>query len=353
MGTGGEGGKEMGMKLTTHLQLVLRSRKLGSIHPLPTRLKYSKIIPLFKNGYKTIVMNYRPISLLTSFSEVIKKAIFVRLLHHIKNTHILSNHQYGFRSDSSSELAIYNLINEILKVLDDKVLVEGNFCDLNKAFDCVNHKVLLSKLKFYGIVGKVNTLLESYLYGRYQRVVTNKKSVHLSWGKIVSGVPQGSILGPLLFLFYIHDLPVIMKSNSIPILFKDDTSIIVKNSNRTKYGNELTLIFNNINEWFKANYLTLNLDKTHFMQFSAKNRNPMNMFTSYNNSQISSIADIKFLGLMIDSTLSSKGHIELLMSRLSSAIYAVRAIKLYTSLESMRSVYFPYFHSIMTYGLIF
>jgi hypothetical protein len=211
----------------------------------------------------------------------------------------------------------------------------------------------LSKLKFYGIVGKVNALLESYLYGRYQRVVTNKKSVHLSWGKIVSGVPQESILGSLLFLLYINDLPVIMKSNSILIRFADDTNIIVKNSNHTKYENELTLIFNNINEWFKANYLTLNLDKTHFMQFSAKNRNTTNMFNSYNNSQITSIANTKFLWLMIDSTLLWKGHIKWLMSGQSSAIYAIRAIKLYTSLESMRSVYFPYFHYITTYGLIF
>jgi hypothetical protein len=165
---------------------------------------------------------------------------------------------------------------------------------LNKAFDCVNHKVILSKFKFYGVVGKVNALLESYLHGRYQRVVINKKSVHSSWGKIASGVPQGSIVGTLLFLLYINDLPVIMKSNSIPILFADDTSIIVKNSNCTMYENELTLIFNNINEWFKANYLALNLDKMHFMQFSAKNRNTLNMSISYNNSQITSIADIKF-----------------------------------------------------------
>jgi hypothetical protein len=111
-------------------------------------------MPLFKNGDKTNVMNYRPTPLLTSFSKVIEKAIFVRLLRHIKNNNILSN-QYGLRSDSSSELALYNLINEILKALDDKALVGGIFCDLNKAFDCVNHNILLHKLKFYGIIGKV------------------------------------------------------------------------------------------------------------------------------------------------------------------------------------------------------
>jgi hypothetical protein len=119
------------------------------------------------------------------------------------------------------------------------------------------------------------------------------------------------------------------------------------------YENELTLIINNMNELFKANHLTLNVDKTHFTQFSAKNRNTMNMVIPCNNGQIASIADIQFLGLMIDGTLSWKGHINWIMSRQSSAIYAIRAIKLYTSLESMRSVYFSYFHSIMRYGLIF
>jgi hypothetical protein len=144
-----------------------------------------------------------------------------------------------------------------------------------------------------------------------------------------------------------------MKSKSMPTLFADDTGIIVKNSNRIEYGNELTLIFNNINEWFKANLLTLNFDKTHFMQFSTKYGNMMDISVTHNNSQISSIPDTKFLGLIIDSTLSWKGHIEWLMSRLSSAIYAIRSIKTCTSLESMRSVYFYYFHPIMTFGVIF
>jgi hypothetical protein len=319
----------------------------------PSRLKYSEIIPLFKTGDKTNMMNYRPISLLTSFSKVIEKVIFARLLNHIKDNKILSNHQYGFRCDSSSELAIYNLLNEILKALNNKILVGGIFCDLNKAFDCINHDVLLSKLKFYGIVGKTNALLESYLHGRYQRVVTNKKRTHSSWGKIASGVPQGSILGPLLFLLYINDLPNIIKSKSIPILFADDTSIIIRNSNRIEYENELNLIFKNISEWFKANSLTLNLDKTHFMHFSTKNSDTMDIPIIYRNNQIAKTDHIKFLGLMVDNTLSWKGHIDWLMSKLGSASYAIRAIKPYISLESTRSVYFSYFHSLMTYGLIF
>jgi hypothetical protein len=114
------------------------------------------------------------------FSEVIEKVIFVRLLHHIKSNNILSSQQYGFRSNSSTELASFNLINEILMALNSKIPVGGIFCDLKKAFDCVNHDVLLSKLKFYGIVRKANALLESYLHDRHQRVVINKR--YSSWG---------------------------------------------------------------------------------------------------------------------------------------------------------------------------
>jgi hypothetical protein len=150
-------------------------------------------------------------------------------------------------------------LDEILRALNNEIPVGGIFCDLKKAFDCVHHDVLLSKLKFYGVGGKANALMESYLHDRHQRVVTNKRYAHSNWGKVVNGIPQGSILGLLLFLLYINDLPHIIKSKSIPIIFADDSSIIVKNSNRIEYENELTLILKTINEWFKANLLTLML----------------------------------------------------------------------------------------------
>jgi hypothetical protein len=140
---------------------------------------------------------------------------------------------------------------------------------------------------------------------------------------------------------------------SIPILFADDTSIIVKNPNRNEYEKELTVILQNIREWFKANLLTLNLEKTYFLQFSTKDSNTAGMPTTYSSNQIAATTEIKFLGLMIDSTLSWKGHVDWLMTKLRSASYAVRVIKPYMSLESMRMVYFSYFHSIMTHGLIF
>jgi F0F1-type ATP synthase alpha subunit len=141
----------------------------------PTRLKYSQINPIFKKGCKTDLSNYRPISLLTSFSKALKKIIYKRLNHHIEVNNILAKEQYGFRNNSSTEIASYNLINNILEALNNKMWVGGIFYDLTKASDHVNHDTLMSKLEFYSITGKANNLIKSYLSDSYQRVHIKNK----------------------------------------------------------------------------------------------------------------------------------------------------------------------------------
>jgi hypothetical protein len=249
--------------------LTYMCNKSLSLGIFPTRLKYSQINPIYKNGDKTDMANYRPICLLTSFSKIFEKVIFNRLQHHLDLNNILAQEQYRFHTNLSMDLATFDLINNILLAHNNKLAVGGLFCDLTKAFDCVNHEILLAKLEFYGINGVTEKLIKSYLTDRHQRtLINNNSSVGVSdWQKVKQGVPQGSILGPLIFLIYINDLHYIINKTSKPILYADDTSILCVNSNPSELVTAIQGILGIINEWVSINSLTLNLDKTNCVSF--------------------------------------------------------------------------------------
>jgi len=171
----------------------------------------------------------------------------------------------------STESASYILLNEILTALNNKQMVGGIFCDLHKAFDCINHAVLLQKMRFYGVSGNFYNFVKSSLDGRYQKVIlSHNNGTESTWEKIKQGVPQGSILGSIFFLIYINDLSNLASIGTKIPLYADDTSIIVTSPNFENFETKINKIFGDINNWFKVNQLILNYNKTHYLQFNTK-----------------------------------------------------------------------------------
>ena len=279
----------------------------------PDELKIARVTPIYKEGPKTDVSNYRPISLLGSFSKIYEKIMHVRLINFFDSNNLLFDSQYGFRPGRSCEHALLNAHDTLLKSLNNRQVSILLLLDFSKAFDTVDHNILLAKLAHYGIRGPALKWLRSYLSDRKQYVSVNNSDSSMT--KITYGVPQGSILGPLLFIIYINDIPEISTIAKF-ILYADDANIIVTANTIEEVYNQIVSLIDNLEDWVHCNGLTLNLKKTKYLIFS---RSKVALPCPLNISQtpIERKTETRFLGVIVDESLNWSRHVKTVIAKMS------------------------------------
>ena len=305
--------------------IINQMLKLGIF---PDLLKISKVVPLYKKDDDSNLSNYRPISLLPSISKIFEKVLLEQLTTYLDNNNLIHNHQYGFRKRHSTEYAALHIVDYLNYEMDLKRTPINLYLDLSKAFDSLSHKILISKLKHYGICDIALKLMKGYLENRKQYVQFDTCTSDMK--SIRNGVPQGSILGPLLFLIYINDFPNSSKLFNF-LMYADDTTLFccledIKSDNKE-------LVLNNelqrVHSWLKANRLSLNVKKTKYMLFRKQKRTDIRELNlRISNDAIQPVDDFNFLGLHINSKLNWETHTNVISKRISRAVGVIKKLQL-------------------------
>ncbi len=325
---------------------------------VPEDMKIARVIPIFKSGNQNMFNNYRPISILPAFSKILEKTIATKLMKFLESQNLIYEHQCGFRPKHSTIHPIIHLLNQIVTENDKttKNLTLSVFIDLSKAFDTISHEILLKKMENLGIRGISNLWFRSYLSNRKQFMeIYNIKS---SLETLKCGVPQGSILGPILFLIYVNDISNCSNVNLLS--FADDTTVSISSENIPVLYQSMNSELEKLNTWFRANRLCLNVNKTKYILFSPNYNRiiPNNVSISLNGQKVNQIGNMeqeksfKFLGILLDENLSWKFHIQKVCKKVASANYIINKTKHFLPESTLRNLYSSLVHSHINYGLL-
>ena len=311
----------------------------------PDSLKNSIITPIFKKGSKEDPGNYRPISVTHFFAKLFEKLMKNQIMHFMSSNNLISKNQYGFQRNKSCEMALLDISSTITKAIDSNKFALGVFMDIQKAFDCVPHDRLLRKLKFYGFSETSIGLVSTFLTGRTQQTKAN--DVLSSILPVSCGIPQGTVLGPILFIIYINDFLDLLHAKITS--FADDTTLLYVDSCVDALVNRVNSDLSLAAKWFSANRLTFNISKTQYILFKALNSRcviPSNSI-SVNNILLSETFSICCLGVHFSANLSWQTHVSFIVSRLSyvlSVLYKLNRSKVPVSvlLSVYKGLFLPY-----------
>jgi Reverse transcriptase (RNA-dependent DNA polymerase) len=325
-------------RLTSLINICLQ------IGHFPDTLKKARITPVYKSGSKSNMSNYRPISILPAISKIFETLILHQLLVHLNSINFFHKHQYGFLPASSTLSATINLMNYILKNIDNKRKVGCLFIDLQKAFDCVDQKILIEKLHAAGLTGNALKIFISYFTSRKQCVKINNSISNEQ--NILTGIAQGSILGATLFLIFINDIFNLKLCGDIQ-LYADDAVVMYSANTHFTILQQMKQDADVLNRWFSINRIKMNFTKSNFILFGSEERNLAHI--SIEREKISEVKSIKYLGLIIDHKLKWTDHIALVRKKILAMYIALCKSRNFITEKIAWQIYNSHIYSHLTY----
>ena len=339
--------KEIKFEIAIPLTFIINKSLQSS--EVPKVMKKAKVVPIYKSGPKDDITNFRPVSLLPVISKLLEKLVKAQVSDYLEENDIWCQNQFGFRKK-------HNVIHPILQLISDveskkNLYSAAIFLDLKKAFDTVDHEILLRKLEYYGIKGTELNWFSSYLEDRSQFVEIDGFASETL--ELEVGLPQGSILGPLLFILFINDLP--SATELISYLFADDSNFLFQDKDLKSLEYKINEELKVIGDWFASNKLTVNTQKSHCILFQKSKKQDLDIslfMEGMKLEQVKSEEGMKFLGIKINQNLSWEGHINEKMKKARKGLFALKQVSNLLSLSIRKSIYYSLIHSHLTFGIV-